>query len=107
MTYRKRTSRLIARRHDLNHFKYTPGLRKVQLYATIALLLVVAAGLAVAARQRSARLFAAGPISSAHSQFANDCGACHTWPACRYLRRLLRSVPAAMWNTRGPHTWPR
>jgi len=78
MGYRRRTSKLIARRHDLNYFKYTPGLRRWQwratlLVAVIALLWVTAMGI----RGRNA-MFSAGPVSSPHAIFAKRCETCHT-----------------------------
>lgn len=77
MEIRKRTSKSVAGRHDLNYFKKGSPLRtwqgKLTLLA-IALVTLWAVGTAIF---RGPQLLSSGPISSSHAVFGAKCGACH------------------------------
>lgn len=74
---RQRSAKRLGTRHDLNYFKRWTGMRKLRLglavvIPVIAVLWIVSEGLRGASHPVSS-----GPLSRAHSFFANDCSACH------------------------------
>ena len=76
MAIRKRTTKLLAKRHDLNYFKKGSPIRTWQF--KLALVAIIAAvvwiGLSSA---HSAQAFSSGPISSSHAVFGQKCETCH------------------------------
>jgi ribosomal protein S27E len=77
MSIRNRTTKLIARRHDLNYFKRMSPLRAWQWYLAVAALVCAVAWFAGTTLARGASDFSAGPISSSHAVFAKRCELCH------------------------------
>lgn len=74
---RKRTSKSVARRHDLNYFKKGSPIRnwqwRIAVFALVAALLWL--GLS---SWRSAGAFSAGPVAAPHAVFGQKCETCHT-----------------------------
>ncbi|MGC2620678.1 MAG: cytochrome c3 family protein [Acidobacteriaceae bacterium] len=77
MEIRKRTSKSVARRHDLNYFKKGSPLRMWQGKLTLWAVALVALWAVGAAIFRGPQLLSSGPISSSHAVFGAKCEACH------------------------------
>jgi Class III cytochrome C family len=77
MEIRKRTSKSVAKRHDLNYFKKGSPLRRWQGQLTIAAVSLAILWLAGSAVFRGPELLSSGPISSSHAVFGAKCEACH------------------------------
>jgi len=76
MAIRKRTTKLLAKRHDLNYFKKGSPIRAWQF--KLALVAIVAAVVWIGVSSaHSAQAFSSGPISSSHAVFGQRCEACH------------------------------
>jgi hypothetical protein len=76
MAIRKRTTKLLAKRHDLNYFKKGSPIRTWQF--KLALVAIIAAVLWIGiSSAHSAQAFSSGPISSSHAVFGQKCEACH------------------------------
>ncbi len=111
MAIRKRTTKSVAKRHDINYFKKGSPIRMWQ-WRVALVALVVAVGWIGISSARSATAFSAGPISSAHSTFGQQCATCHK-PASGIARILPanfggggRNVPDSTCldcHTVGPH----
>jgi hypothetical protein len=76
LAIRKRTTKLLAKRHDLNYFRKGSPIRVWQwrLAAVALVAALVWIGLSSA---HSAQAFSSGPISSSHAVFGQRCDACH------------------------------
>ena len=77
MEIRKRTSKSVAGRHDLNYFKKGSPLRRWQGILTLAALACIALWLAGNAAWHGPTMLSSGPISSSHAVFGEKCAACH------------------------------
>jgi hypothetical protein len=77
MEIRKRTSKSVAKRHDLNYFKKGSPLRRWQGKLTLVALACAAAWLVGSALWRGPEMLSSGPISSSHAVFGEKCAACH------------------------------
>lgn len=77
MEIRKRTSKSVAGRHDLNYFKQGSPLRRWQGRLTLAVLACTALGLAGSAFWHGPQMLSSGPVSSSHAVFGEKCAACH------------------------------
>jgi hypothetical protein len=77
MEIRKRTSKSVAKRHDLNYFKKGSPLRRWQGKLTLVALACVVVWLAGSALWHGPELLSSGPISSSHAVFGAQCAACH------------------------------
>ncbi len=76
MAIRKRTTKLLAKRHDLLYFRKGSPIRIWQW--RLALVALVAAVVWITASSlRSASAFSSGPISSSHAVFGQKCETCH------------------------------
>jgi len=76
LAIRKRTTKLLAKRHDLNYFKKGSPIRMWQ-WRLAAVALVAAAVWIIASSVHSAQAFSSGPISSSHAVFGQKCETCH------------------------------
>lgn len=76
MAIRKRTTKLLAKRHDLNYFKKGSPIRLWQWKLALVALIAAVAWIALSSFH-SAQAFSAGPISSSHAVFGQKCEACH------------------------------
>jgi hypothetical protein len=73
---RKRTSKSVAKRHDLDYFKKGSPIRQWQW--RLALVAIVAAAIWLGlSSTRNATAFSAGPVSAPHAVFAQKCDTCH------------------------------
>ena len=76
MSIRKRSTKLLAKRHDLDYFKKGSPIRMWQW--RLALVCLIAAVVWITATSlRSASAFSSGPISSSHAIFGQKCETCH------------------------------
>ena len=76
MAIRKRTTKLLAKRHDLNYFKKGSPIRMWQ-WRLAGVALIAAVVWIVASSIHSAQAFSSGPISSSHAVFGQKCETCH------------------------------
>ena len=76
MAIRKRTTKLLAKRHDLNYFKKGSPIRLWQWKLALVALLAAVAWVALSSIH-SAQAFSSGPISSSHAVFGQKCETCH------------------------------
>jgi hypothetical protein len=110
MAIRKRTTKSVAKRHDLNYFKKGSPIRLWQWRLALAALAAAIVWLGLAAL-RSANVFSAGPVSNAHAVFGAKCEACHVpvvahtgWlPILGNRRTVPDSACLACHTATGPH----
>jgi len=76
MAIRKRTTKLLAKRHDLNYFKKGSPIRTWQFKLALVAIVAAVAWISISA-SKSAQAFSSGPISSSHAVFGQKCEACH------------------------------
>lgn len=72
------TAKIRAKRIALHYFKQPHPLRRWKLILSVAVPLLGAAWLAGQAARSDERLYAGGPLSTAHAMFERDCGVCHS-----------------------------
>ena len=77
MSIRQRTTKLLARRHDLNYFKRMSPLRAWQWYLAAGALLVAVLWFSGSQFAHGDAAFSAGPVSSSHAVFGQQCELCH------------------------------
>lgn len=85
MSIRSRTTKLIARRHDLNYFKRMSRLRAWQWWLALAALAGAAAWFSGTTLAHGNLAFSSGPMSSSHAVFGQRCELCHV-PVIRATR---------------------
>ncbi|MGA2535024.1 MAG: cytochrome c3 family protein [Terracidiphilus sp.] len=85
MSIRKRTTKLIARRHDLSYFKRMSPLRAWQWGLAIVALACAVVWFGAAEFARGNTAFSSGPMSSSHAIFGERCEVCHV-PVIRATR---------------------
>ena len=76
MAIRKRTTKLLAKRHDLNYFKKGSPIRTWQFKLALVAIIAAVAWIGVSSAH-SAQAFSSGPISSSHAVFGQKCETCH------------------------------
>jgi hypothetical protein len=76
MAIRKRTTKSLAKRHDLDYFKKGSDVRLWQWRLALVALIAAIVWLG-ASTFRSSQAFSSGPISSAHAVFGQRCEVCH------------------------------
>jgi hypothetical protein len=76
LAIRKRTTKSVAKRHDILYYKKLSPLRAWQ-WRLALFALVLAVGWIGISSWRSAEAFSSGPISSSHAIFAQQCATCH------------------------------
>jgi hypothetical protein len=108
MVTRQRTSKSVAKRHDLNYFKRGSDVRRWQWRIAAVALAVALISLGFSASREGAAMFSQGPMSSAHAVFGERCEACHIplsatvgWPA-----RLVARHPVPDQACLGCHVAP-
>ncbi len=77
MSIRTRTTKLIARRHDLNYFKRMSPVRAWQWYLAIGAIVCAVIWFGATTIAHGDNDFSAGPISSSHAVFGQKCELCH------------------------------
>jgi hypothetical protein len=76
LAIRKRTSKSVAKRHDLDYFKKGSPIRLWQWRLALVALVCAVVWIALAT-SRNATAFSAGPVSASHAVFAEKCDTCH------------------------------
>ena len=76
MPLRKRTTKSVAKRHDLDYFKKGSPIRLWQWYLAAGALVLAVLWISISGF-RSANAFSAGPISNSHAVFGQKCEVCH------------------------------
>ena len=109
MAIRKRTTKSVAKRHDLDYFKKGSPIRLWQWYLAAAAM-VVAVVWVSATSIRSAQAFSAGPISNSHAVFGQKCEVCHVpvvsgagWVPVVGNRRHVPDSACQSCHQAGPH----
>jgi hypothetical protein len=77
MQIRRRTSKSVARRHDLNYFKHPSRLRRWQGIFALAAVVASCVWLVSTFGVTGQQMLSSGPISSAHAVFGTRCESCH------------------------------
>jgi hypothetical protein len=77
MSIRQRTTKLVARRHDLNYFKRLSPLRAWQFWLAGAALIAAVVWFSGSEFLHGAQALSAGPMSNSHAVFATRCELCH------------------------------
>ena len=77
MQIRRRTSKSVARRHDLNYFKHPSRLRRWQGLLALAAVIASCVWLIATFGFTGQQMLSSGPISSAHAVFGAKCETCH------------------------------
>ena len=77
MSIRSRTTKLIARRHDLNYFKRMSPIRAWQWWLAIAALALAMVWFGATSIAHGNTAFSSGPMSSSHAVFGQRCEVCH------------------------------
>src|SRR6202030_1016560 len=75
---RIRTANSLGGRYDLNYFKGATGFSRWRLGLCIAFLMTAFVWLGADWTAKKKTIYSAGPLSSAHSFFANRCEICHS-----------------------------
>jgi hypothetical protein len=91
MAIRQRTSRSIAKRHDLDYFKRGSDVRRWQWRIAAIAMALTLLWLGVYASRKNAALFLQGPMSSSHAVFGQNCETCHQ-PSIRRAFAFRRHV---------------
>jgi Class III cytochrome C family len=97
MQIRKRSSKSVARRHDLNYFKKGSWLRHWQGMLTVIAIGCSLVWLIGSYTFRGPQLLSKGPISSSHAQFGEKCESCHLPVQGNFFHRagFRKDVPDA------------
>ncbi len=74
---RVRTAKKLAQRIDLQYFKKLRGFRRWKLLLSIAVPLIAAGWLLAERVTSKSAVYSAGPVSSAHAVFGQNCATCH------------------------------
>jgi hypothetical protein len=77
VSIRNRTTKLIARRHDLNYFKTMSPIRRWQWVLALVALGCAVVWFASSTIAQGNSSFSSGPISSSHAVFGQKCELCH------------------------------
>jgi hypothetical protein len=106
MQIRKRSSKSVARRHDLNYFKKGSWLRRWQGILTLVAVACSLVWLTGAWAFSGPQLLSKGPVSSSHAMFGEKCESCHLPVQGSLFHRagFRKDVPDAA--CRGCHTIP-
>ena len=77
MSIRERTTKLVARRHDLNYFKRMSPIRAWQWWLAAAALIAAVLWFGGSEFLHGSQALSAGPMSNSHAVFATRCELCH------------------------------
>jgi hypothetical protein len=77
MSIRERTTKLVARRHDLNYFKRMSPIRAWQWWLAAAALIAAVLWFGGSEVLHGSQALSAGPMSNSHAVFATRCELCH------------------------------
>jgi hypothetical protein len=77
LAIRKRTSKSVAKRHDLDYFKKGSPIRLWQWRLSAVALIIAGLWLIGILTERNATAFSSGPVSAPHAVFGQKCDSCH------------------------------
>jgi hypothetical protein len=77
LAIRKRTSKSVAKRHNLDYFKKGSPIRVWQWRLAAVALIIAFLWIIGLTTDRNANAFSAGPVSAPHAVFAQKCDTCH------------------------------
>ena len=110
MTIRQRTTKTVAKRHDLNYFKRMSRVRAWQWWLAAAALVVAVLWFGTTTLVRGGTLLSAGPMSSSHAVFGERCELCHIpvveatkWTPALGMRRHVPDSACLRCHLAEPH----
>jgi hypothetical protein len=110
MSIRQRTTKLIARRHDLNYFKHGSPLRLWQWWLAAAAIIAAAVWFSASFFVHGNSAFSAGPMSSSHAAIGQRCEVCHvpvvqstSWSPSFGMRRKVPDTACLACHKVSPH----
>ena len=110
MSIRSRTTKLIARRHDLNYFKRMSPLRAWQWWLAAVALVTAVLWFSGNSFVHGNAAFSAGPMSSSHAVFGQRCELCHvpvlrstSWTPSFGMRRHVPDSACLSCHIAAPH----
>lgn len=115
MTIRQRTTKLLARRHDLNYFRRGSRLRRWQWGLAAAALVGSVVWFGSSAVLHGSAALSAGPMSSSHAVFEGRCELCHvpvvhvpgmktaSWTPSFLMRKHVPDSACLSCHTAAPH----
>ncbi len=110
MSIRQRTTKIVAKRHDLNYFKRMSPVRAWQWWLAAAALVAAALWFGTTTLVRGGTLLSAGPMSSSHAAFGEHCELCHvpvvratSWTPALGMRRHVPDSACLRCHVAEPH----
>jgi ribosomal protein S27E len=110
MSVRKRTTKIVAKRHDLNYFKRMSRVRAWQWWLAAAAVLAAGLWFGTTTLVRGGTLLSAGPMSSSHAVFGERCEVCHvpvveatSWTPALGMRRHVPDAACLRCHVAEPH----
>ncbi len=110
MSIRQRTTKLVAKRHDLNYFKRMSPMRAWQWWLASAALIAAMLWFAGSTFVHGGAVLSAGPMSSSHAVFGERCELCHVpvvhqtrWTPSLGMRRRVPDSACLRCHVAAPH----
>ncbi len=110
MSVRKRTTKIVAKRHDLNYFKRMSPVRAWQWWLAASALAAAIVWFGTTTLVRGGTLLSAGPMSTSHAVFGERCELCHvpvveatSWTPALGMRRQVPDSACLSCHVAEPH----
>jgi hypothetical protein len=110
MSIRQRTTKIVAKRHDLNYFKRMSPIRAWQWWLACAALIGAILWFSGNTFVHGGALISAGPMSNSHAVFGERCELCHVpvirqtrWTPSFGMRRHVPDSACLRCHTAAPH----
>jgi hypothetical protein len=110
MSIRQRTTKLVAKRHDLNYFKRVSPIRAWQWWLAAAALICAVAWFSGSMFVHGNALLSSGPMSSSHAVIGERCELCHVpvvsetkWTPSLGMRRHVPDSACLRCHVASPH----
>ena len=110
MSIRKRTTKIVAKRHDLNYFKRMSRVRAWQWWLAVVALAAAGLWFGTTTLLRGGTLLSAGPMSTSHAVFGERCELCHVpvvaatrWTPALGMRRHVPDSACLSCHVAEPH----
>jgi hypothetical protein len=110
MSIRQRTTKLVAKRHDLNYFKHMSPIRAWQWWLAGAALICAILWFGGNAFVHGGAVLSAGPMSNSHAVFGERCELCHVpvisqtkWTPSFGMRRHVPDSACLRCHVATPH----